>query len=165
MDTRSLVLQKAWVELRDIPQGALIQKVSGAPVHYIYSTDLPKESDVGFPLPGQMTAILGGSRVFVRSRLLSTISYMPVDVEALNSVGIDDYDYTITDDDIAAKGFRLLNLPKRETVRITPYHGDLQRLDVDYTVDGQDVSWPALALELLLEEGDVVNVRYVRSLS
>lgn len=165
MDTRSLILQKAWVELTDIPQGALMQRVTGAPVHYIYSPEIPKESEVGFPLPGSITPILGGTRVFVRSRLLSTISYLPIDVQALNSTGLDDYDYTITDDDIQRAGLTLMNVPNRNTVRITPYHGDLQRLDVDYTVNGQEVSWDNLALELLLEVGDVVNIRYVRTVT
>jgi hypothetical protein len=39
----------------------------------------------------------------------------------------------------------------------------MQRLDVDYTVTGREVSWDNLALELLLEEGDVVNIRYAKS--
>lgn len=163
MDTRTLILQKAWVEITDIPQGALMQRVSGAPVHYLYSNDLPRHADVGFPLPGSLTTILGGTRFFVRSRLLSTISYLPVDVLALNGSGYDDYDYIITDNDILHKRLILVNDPSRDTVRITPYHGDMQRLDVDYTVTGREVSWSSLALELLLEEGDVVNIRYAKS--
>jgi hypothetical protein len=163
MDARTLILQKAWVEITDIPQGALMQRVSGAPVHYLYSNDLPKQADIGFPLPGSLTTVLGGTRFFVRSRLLSTISYLPVDVLALNGSGYDDYDYIITDNDIQHKRLILVNDPSRDTVRITPYHGDMQRLDVDYTVTGREVSWDNLALELLLEEGDVVNIRYAKS--
>lgn len=165
MDTRSLVLQKAWVELTDIPQGALLQRVSGAPVHYIYSTGIPKESDVGFPLPGTLTGIIGGSRVFVRSRLLSTISYLPIDYAAITGLAVDDYDYTITDHDVANRGLTLLNNPYRDTVRITPYHGDMQKLDMDYTVNGREVTWAGLAMELLAEVGDVVNIRYNKAVS
>lgn len=165
MDARTFILQKAWVEITDIPQGALMQRVSGAPVHYLYSNDLPRASDEGFPLPGTMTTILGGSRFFVRSRLLSTVTYLPVDVQALNGAGYDDYDYIITDNDLQNKRLILINDPSRDTVRITPYHGDMQRLDVDYTVTGREVNWSNLALELLLEEGDVVNIRYARTVT
>lgn len=73
-------------------------------------------------------------------------------------------DHTITALDIANKGF---TLPKEvysaAGFYLSVFTGVQQQAQVDFLVStGSDlISWDGLALELLLEEGDVIHVRYV----
>ena len=201
METITLAVQKDWIELQGVSEGCFIQKISGAPLYYIYSARLPTASSEGFLLKESSTPDpLRGGRIFVKSRSFSRVVYAPANVDAtlpdllvgdldqlettnkenvvvaineLNqkiedlvitsgAVIHEDYLHTVTTAEIANKELELNHLPVRSTVRVHVYQGTPQLLDVDYTVDGQLVKWSALAMELLLEVGTVLQVTYRR---
>lgn len=201
METITLAVQKDWIELQGVHEGCFIQKVSGAPLYYIYSARQPTETAEGFLLKeSSAPEPLRGGRIFVKSRSFSRVVYAPANVDAtlpdllvgdlddletvhkenvvaavneLNqkiedlvisggSLIHEDYLHTVTTGEIAAKELTLSHLPVRSTVRLHIYQGTPQLLDVDYTVDGQLVKWSALAMELLLEVGTVLQVTYRR---
>lgn len=69
--------------------------------------------------------------------------------------------FTIGSTQITAKGLMLNSLPPDPTkVQFLVFGGIEQRVGVDFTLTGRYISWDALALELLLDVGTVVSVRY-----
>lgn len=72
------------------------------------------------------------------------------------------YYHVLSNTEIADKQLILQHTPNRNTVNIQPHMGVSQFLDIDFTITGNILSWDTLALELLLTEGTLLFISYIR---
>lgn len=76
--------------------------------------------------------------------------------------GITEDAFTLTPQHIADRGVTLSAAPADPSkVEFVAYGGPEQRANVDFVVTGTSLSWAGLSLELLLQAGDAITVRFV----
>ena len=81
-------------------------------------------------------------------------------VVASGSSGLNFEYHTVTQAEADAKRFLLLKDPAGGQVCIDVIEGTSQRPGIDYLIDGKAVSWDGLALDGLIEAGDVIRCIY-----
>ena len=70
--------------------------------------------------------------------------------------------FVLTAQHIANRGVSLSATPANPAkVEFVVFQGPEQRANVDFVVTGTSLSWAGLALELLLQAGDAITVRYI----
>lgn len=204
LNTRNLEVYKVWLELQDTQDGFYLQRTSGAPLYYLYSSERPLKNVVGHRYVNfnDPTPLVGG-RVWLRSDGITSVAYTPYIVTdnaggiALDIIGdtsqlptlhkativgsireifyqgiggalLEDKfeEVTITAQMILDKQLTLEHTPADGLVKIGVYRGCEQRQNVDYQLlpNSNVVSWETLALELLLEENDIVYIHYKASI-
>ncbi len=74
------------------------------------------------------------------------------------------YTHILLPVEITNKSLTLPHHPVRSSVRIVPVGGPEQFLDIDFTVQHNSnvVEWATLALELLVEAGEKLNISYLK---
>ena len=88
LKTINLEVREFWIELQDVHEGVLLQKVNGAVVYYLYSDITPDRKKIGFVLNKTDNPIpLYGGRIWVRSERYTEIAYTPVKVDKPNLEG------------------------------------------------------------------------------
>lgn len=88
LKTINLEVREFWIELQDVQDGVLLQKVNGAVVYYLYSDIMPDRKKVGFVLNKTDNPIpLYGGRIWVKSERYTEIAYTPVHVDKPNLEG------------------------------------------------------------------------------
>ncbi len=70
--------------------------------------------------------------------------------------------FTLTPTDIANHHVNLDFIPASNSVELWVIGGILQKENTDFMVTGQQLSWAALALELLLSVGSILHISYIR---
>lgn len=204
LNTRNIDVYKVWLELHDTQDGFYLQRTSGAPLYYIYSTERPLKNVVGHRYVNfnDPTPLVGG-RVWLRSDGITSVAYTPYVVTdnaggvALDIIGdtsqlptlhkatlvgsIRELFYQgtgaalpqdhfeeriITPQILLDKQLALEHPPADGLVRLGVYRGCEQQQNVDYQLipNSNIISWETLALELLLEENDIVYLNYKASI-
>ena len=70
--------------------------------------------------------------------------------------------FTLTPTDITNHHVNLDFIPASNSVELWVIGGILQKENIDFMVIGQQLSWENLALELLVSEGSILHLSYIR---
>lgn len=70
--------------------------------------------------------------------------------------------FTLTPTDITNHHVSLDFIPASNSVELWVIGGILQKENIDFMVIGQQLSWENLALELLVSEGSILHLSYIR---
>ena len=71
-------------------------------------------------------------------------------------------DIVLTPTDITNHHVNLDFIPASNSVELWVIGGILQKENIDFMVTGQQLSWENLALELLVSEGSILHLSYIR---
>lgn len=99
----------------------------------------------------------------VKSSIVNAINSLKQSVDVVSSLVVWSGEVEITAQHIADKQLILPETPTG-TVLFIPYGGVAQRQNVDFYVTGTVLAWDSLALELLLEVGDVIYIQFSREI-
>ncbi len=99
----------------------------------------------------------------VKSNIVNAINSLKQRVDVVSGLVVWSGEVEITSQHIADKQ---LILPETPTGRVLfiPYGGVAQRMNHDFYVTGSVLTWDSLALELLLEVGDVIYIQFSREI-
>lgn len=99
-----------------------------------------------------------------RAGMGDDIAQMVADLQAQLDATYDElkvHRITVTQADIDAQGITLPEVPVDPSkVLVSPFGGIEQKAGTDFTVTGDFLSWSAMALELLVEPGSELLIRY-----
>ena len=70
--------------------------------------------------------------------------------------------FVLTPTDITNHHIDLDFIPASNSVELWVIGGILQKENIDFIVTGQQLSWENLALELLVSEGSILHLSYIR---
>ena len=70
--------------------------------------------------------------------------------------------FVLTTTDITNHHVNLDFIPASNSVELWVIGGILQKENIDFMVIGQQLSWENLALELLVSEGSILHLSYIR---
>lgn len=99
----------------------------------------------------------------VKSSIVNAINSLKQSVDVVSSLVVWSGEVEITTQHIADKQLILPETPTG-TVLFIPYGGVAQRMNRDFYVTGSVLAWDSLALELLLEVGDVIYIQFSREI-
>lgn len=84
-DTQILEVRRVWQQLPSTPDGALIQRVSGLPLQFIYSDSQPLPNAIGYIDSKDKALVpLKGGTIWVRSVGYTVFAFTPYDVDNSN---------------------------------------------------------------------------------
>jgi hypothetical protein len=82
LETITLEVRDFWIELNNVSEGVLLQKVDGAVVYYLYSDTVPTKKRDGFVLNKTDTPVsLFGGKIWVKSEGYTKVSYLAAKVD------------------------------------------------------------------------------------
>lgn len=116
---------------------------------------------ISFPIitttqTAEQTPFDGASLGIEATNLQDAVYY----IVSSGSSGLNFEYHTVTAAEVAAKQFSLLKDPAGSQVCIDIIEGTSQQPAIDYAISGRIVSWDGLALDGVIEEGDIVRCIY-----
>lgn len=94
---------------------------------------------------------------------LSMVMDIKAQLDDLADNTYEDFDIEITPTMIADRFLTLDFVPKQSTFKLTPHGGIMQKRNSDYYINGNQVHWENLGLEVFLTPQTVINITCVRS--
>lgn len=96
-----------------------------------------------------------------KSNIVNSIIELDEEITASSSI-LHLQDIILTPLNITNFGVTLDFIPVSNSLELNVIGGILQKENVDFTVIGQQISWENLALELLVSEGSILHLSYIR---
>lgn len=69
--------------------------------------------------------------------------------------------FTLTQNDILTKKVTLSKDPVINSLQFIPEGGIIQRKDLDFSVEGRAITWDGYFLDDFLQEGEVIQIKYL----